>query len=249
MRLRVTVLVACGMASVVLAQVPKAGATRVNPKDGLTYVWIPPGKFTMGCSPGDSECDGDEKPAHQVTITKGFWIGQTEVTQAAYERVIGSNPSLFKGPSLPVAQIIWDEAQSYCRAVGMRLPTEAEWEYAARGGSTASRYGALDSVAWYNHNSGTLAAEGKTPEVAQKQANGFGLYDTLGNVWEWVADWYDASYYGSSPSRDPHGSTRGQYRGLRGGSRIGSPRDVRVSNRFRQVPGLRDLYIGVRCVG
>jgi formylglycine-generating enzyme required for sulfatase activity len=182
----------------------QAGKRKVNPKDGQTYVWIPPGTFTMGCSPGDSECYDEEKPAHQVTITKGFWMGQTEMTQTAYERMIGSNPSHFKGPSLPVETISWDQARAYCAAAGMRLPTEAEWEYAARGGSPSARYGPLDDVAWYGGNSGL-----KTHEVAQKRPNAYGMYDMLGNVWEWTSDWYNASYYGSNPSRDPQGPSGG----------------------------------------
>ena len=95
----------------------KAGAKKVNPKDGLTYIWIPPGSFMMGCSPGDSECAADEKPAHLVEITRGFWIGETPVTQASYERVMGSNPSRFKGPQQPVDGIKWEEAMAYCREV------------------------------------------------------------------------------------------------------------------------------------
>jgi formylglycine-generating enzyme required for sulfatase activity len=109
----------------------QAGATRVNPKDGLTYVWIPPGKFMVGCSPSDNECEDFEKPAHEVTLTKGFWTGQTEVTQEAYQRVTKSNPSTFTGGKLPVENVSWTEADEYCRATSGRLPTEAEWEYSA----------------------------------------------------------------------------------------------------------------------
>jgi formylglycine-generating enzyme required for sulfatase activity len=196
----------------------------------------------MGCSPGDNECGGNEKPAHHVSITKGFWIGQTEVTQAAYERVVGSNPSRFKGASLPVETINWDEAHAYCVAAGMRLPTEAEWEYAARGGNASARYGTLDAVAWYSGNSGS-----KTHEVGQKQANGYGLYDMLGNVWEWAADWYGS--YGSSAVNDPQGPSSGSGRALRGGSWVDDAGVARASNRGRFAPDDRSDGIGVRCAG
>src|SRR5579872_5668731 len=182
---------------------PQVGDKNVNPKDGLTYVWIQPGTFMMGCSPGDNDCTKEwEEPMHQVTITKGFWIGQTEVTQAAYERVMRTNPSYWKGPSLPVEQITWNEARAYCSTVGLRLPTEAEWEYAARGGISSARYGDVDSVAWYASNSGR-----QTHDVAQKQPNAYGLYDMLGNVEEWVADPFVARYYAQSPAIDPQGPT------------------------------------------
>jgi formylglycine-generating enzyme required for sulfatase activity len=198
-----------------------ARAARANPKDGLKYVWIPPGTFTMGCSKGDNECGGDESPAHEVTISKGFWLGQTEVTQEAYKRITGKNPSRFDGLRLPVERVSWNEAQAYCGAVGMRLPTEAEWEYAARGGSTAPLYGPLDSVAWYDGNSGQT-----THKVGQKQANGFGLYDMLGNVWEWQSSMM-----------------------LRGGSWYNTPRMVRVSSRDMHLPFYGGDGIGFRCAG
>jgi formylglycine-generating enzyme required for sulfatase activity len=182
---------------------PLAGDTRVNGKDGLTYVWIPAGTFTMGCSPGDYECAPAEKPAHDVTITKGFWIGQNGVTQEAYQKVTGKNPSGFKGTTLPVENINWNEARSFCQAVGMRLPTEAEWEYAARAGSQQSRYEDLATISWYRDNSANT-----THDVGQKPANAWGLYDTLGNVWEWASDWYADQL--PATVTDPAGPVSGQ---------------------------------------
>jgi formylglycine-generating enzyme required for sulfatase activity/tRNA A-37 threonylcarbamoyl transferase component Bud32 len=218
------------------------GDSKINPRDGLKYIWIPPGTFTMGCSPGDSECYDHEKPAHEVTISKGFWLGRTDVTQAAYQRVVGSNPSDFKGDNLPVEAVTWDEARSYCQAISGRLPTEAEWEYAARAGSKAARYGNLNDIAWYDGNSGD-----RTHKVAQKQANAFGLYDMLGNVSQWTADWYGSYQVGAA--RDPTGPASGAVRTLRGGSRLLNPPLVRVSFRLRLAPGDRIGSIGLRCVG
>ena len=186
-----------------------AGTTKVNPKDGLKYVWIPPGRFTMGCSPGDAECANNEKPAHEVNITKGFWMGQTEVTQEAYEKVTGKDPSHFKGAKLPVESITWNEAQSLCQMAGMRLRAEAEWEYAAQAGSTQGRYGDLVAISWNSGNSGNM-----THEVAQKVANAWGLYDTLGNVYEWTSDWYADKLPGAV--NDPAGPASGQARVVRG---------------------------------
>jgi formylglycine-generating enzyme required for sulfatase activity len=215
---------------------------KVNPKDWLTYVWIPPGRFTMGCSGGDAECYGDEQPAHEVTITKGFWLGQTPVTQVAYQRVTGSNPSAFRGDNLPVEQVTWDEARSYCQAIDGRLPTEAEWEYAARAGTTGSLYGSLDDIAWYSENSG-----GGTHEAGRKQPNDFGLYDMLGNVKQWTADRYGEAYYQASPRRDPTGPPSGQGRVLRGGAWDLDPRYIHVWYRGGFKPGVRFYNLGLRC--
>jgi formylglycine-generating enzyme required for sulfatase activity len=208
---------------------------KVNPKDGLKCVWIPPGTFMMGCSPGDDGCRDDEKPARHVIITKGFWLGQTEVTVGAYKRFAEATgrqmppePVLEETPlnpgwdneAMPIVNMTWNDAQAYCVWAGGRLPTEAEWEYAARAQSTGVRCGPLSESAWYADNSGRqrlhsymiwkedpayyldrLCGNGNgMQEVGQKRANGFGLYDMLGNVWEWVNDWYDEKYYQNSPS-------------------------------------------------
>ncbi|HXB72407.1 MAG TPA: TonB family protein [Candidatus Acidoferrales bacterium] len=202
--------------------------TMVNPTDGQNYVWIPPGSFTMGCSPGDTECAGDEKPPHAERIAKGFWLGQTEVTQAAYQLVTGGNPSNHKGDQFPVESLTWDHASNYCRAIGGRLPTEVEWEYAARAGSTWARYGSLDEVAWHSGNSG-----GATHPVATKQPNAFGLYDMLGNVWEYVT----GSYPGSLDKI------------LRGGAPFVDLRNTRASARGRSAPSGWAIGRGFRCAG
>ncbi len=235
----------------------KSGAvTKRNPPDELHFVWIPPGTFTMGCSAGDKECFSEELPAHPVTISKGFWIGQTEVTVRAYERFAGipqagrplpaaTKPAEHRvsEDSMPIVLVTWDEARDYCKWAGGRLPTEAEWEYAARGGSTGARYGKLDEIAWYQKNSGDTIHE-----VSQKIANGFGLFDMLGNAWEWVNDWYEGTYYSVSPGLDPQGPASGMMHVLRGGSWMNSSNLLRLSDRGRSKADLRFNYFGVRCV-
>jgi formylglycine-generating enzyme required for sulfatase activity len=224
-------------------------SSKINAKDGLTYIWIPAGAFQMGCSPDDPDCREDEVPVHTVTLTKGFWIGQMPVTQAAYMKVMGSNPSHFHGDQLPVETVSWDDAQAYCGRMDMRLPTEAEWEYAARGGGVAARYGPIDQIAWYGANSGDT-----THPVGKKQANAYGLYDVLGDVWEWTADWYGKKSYDAASVVDPKGPQAGKYHVLRGGSWVNDASGIRVSYRINGEPGGRsddhlDYGGGFRCVG
>jgi len=166
--------------------------TWVNPQDGQNYVWIPPGSFTMGCSQGDNECADDEKPTHVVAIDKGFWLGQTEVSIAAYNKYAGTHGLKLRAGegNLPVRNVPWAGAKAYCSAVGGRLPTEAEWEYAARGGRPEIYYGVLLDIAWYAGNS-----QDQPQPVGTKKPNSFGLYDMLGNVSEWVLDRYYKKYY------------------------------------------------------
>jgi len=258
-------------------------AANVNPMDGLKYVWIPPGTFMMGCSPGDTECADDEKPQHPVTIAKGLWMGQTEVTVGAYKgfaaamgkgmpKAVGFNPGGSRDWSnelMPMGNVTWDDAQAYCSRAGGRLPTEAEWEYAARAGSTESRYGVLDEIAWYADNSGRerldfdsilredrghylerFADNNNTMhEVGQKRANGFGLYDMLGNAEEWVNGWSDKKYYQKGPSQDPSGPTGSCCHVQRGGSWSDTLIAVRVSRRVGPPPAVSGVGDGFRCGG
>ena len=213
---------------------------RKNPIDGLTYARIPSGTFLMGCSPGDKECESDEKPPKSVTLTRGFWLGETEVTQEAFQKVMGNNPSYFQGKELPVESVTWEEARRYCEKVGGRLPTEAEWEWAARGGSPSARHGEVDRVGWHSGNS-----SGKTHPVKGKLVNGYGLYDMLGNVDEWTADWYQHSMSGGT---DPTGPNTGEYRTQRGGSyHEGDSRYLRASYRGRNLAFRPSNNYGFRC--
>jgi formylglycine-generating enzyme required for sulfatase activity len=263
---------------------PKAGDVRENPKDGQRYVYIPAGTFLMGCSGGDTECFDDEKPSHEVRITRGYWMGQTEVTVGAYKRFAaakgkpmpveptfmgrGLNPG-WSNDTLPMNQVDWNDARDYCSWAGMALPNEAEWEYAARAGETSARYGPLEEIAWFADNSGNshldskailkkkgnkyterLKENGNGPKpVAQKRPNLFGLYDTLGNLWEWTADWYSDKAYASSESIDPKGPDSGTDRVVRGGSVYDRSRYVRLSVRGRFAPSYRYLIQGFRCAG
>ena len=229
MRCTIAVLVLFGAGGFSMRSAAKADhrISKTNPRDGLTYIWIPAGSFTMGCSAADRECWSWEAAPHRVTIEKDFWIGRTEVTQRAYLHVVGKNPSRYRGPDLPVDQVSWTAAKQYCTTVGMRLPTESEWEYAARAGSEMSRYGPLESVGWFDGNS-----QDRTHPVGTKAPNAFGLYDLLGNVWEWVEDAYSANP---------------KMRTLCGGSFYNPARDLRPSNRLWANPELAHRDMGFRC--
>jgi formylglycine-generating enzyme required for sulfatase activity len=212
--------VASGLVAQNITSRSKAGELKNDA--GIDFVQIQPGEFMMGCSVGDIDCNADERPIHHVQITKPFQIGKFEVTQAQWQAVMGSNPSTIKGDTHPVETISKDEAHEFINRLNAkndgfryRLPTEAEWEYAARAGTNTSYTGKLDEIAWYNNNS-----EDETHPVGQKKPNAWGLYDMEGNVKEWVEDYYSANYYASSPAVDPTGPQGG---GGRGG-RFGGPR-------------------------
>ena len=204
---------------------------------GIEMLLVPGGTFMMGCSDGDTDC-GSETP-HQVTLTNAFYMGKTEVTQAQWQAKMGNNPSYWIGmsnsPSRPVDSVSWNMIQPFCVLSGLRLPTEAEWEFACRAGTTTPRYGVLDDVGWYVDNQ-----SGGTRPVATKLPNAFGLYDTIGNVYEWCQDWFGA--YGSASvtnpagPRDPTDSSGPYYRLLRGGCWIELARHCRSSDRGTSAP-------------
>ncbi len=210
-------------------------------EDGIDYVRICSGTFTMGSAKDDPQAYADEKPAHRVRLSE-FRIGKTEVTNAQYRRV---QPDHKGEDNLPAAKVSWTEAKAACEHFGGRLPTEAEWEYAARAGSTtawsfAGDENSLSDYAWFNKNAGDT-----THPVATKKPNAWGLYDLHGNVWEWVADWY--APYTAEAQPDPAGPATGESRVLRGGVFDGPPRVLRSAVRVRVRPGDRDRFIGFRC--
>ncbi|MEY4173189.1 MAG: hypothetical protein RI900_354, partial [Actinomycetota bacterium] len=210
---------------------------------GIDLQLVPPGSYSMGVSPGDAEAATDESPAHAVTLSSAFYLGRTEVTQAQWQARMGSNPSQFStsadSPSRPVERVSWNGVQAFLGSTGLRLPTEAEWEYACRAGTTASRYGAVGSVAWSTANAG-----GQTKPVAGLAPNALGLYDTLGNVYEWVSDWYGP--YASTAQTDPVGPATGANKALRGGSWTFAPSFSRASERDNVAPSASYNDIGFR---
>ena len=246
---------------------------RVKDKaSGIEMLLVPPGKFMMGKSLGDTAAIDWEKPAHQVTITNAFYLGRTEVTQLQWMKVMGKNPSRFQEWSsasredlisksnkdgnatlevqenldtnlekpgklltenYPVETISWDDCQKFCEKTGLKLPTEAQWEYACRAGVDKPTYGKLDQIAWFREDSGN-----STHPVAEKAPNALGFYDMLGNVWEWCHDWLDVDYYRSCEDGvvDPTGPSKGKYRLLRGGGWNGYFNHCRASKRGGNSP-------------
>jgi len=218
----------------------------------LEMVAVQGGTFMMGCtSEQSSDCDDCEKPAHEVTVSS-FYIGKYEVTQAQWRSIMVNNPSPshFKGDSLPVEQVSWDDVQEFIHKLNeqtgkqYRLPTEAEWEFAARGGvkSNGNKYSGsnnLEDVAWYSKNS-----ENITHPVGQKQSNELDIYDMSGNVWEWCNDWF--GNYSNKAQTNPQGHSFGLYRIYRGGSWYSYSRLVRVSYRISSSSADRDYCLGFR---
>ncbi|WP_282782467.1 formylglycine-generating enzyme family protein [Phaeodactylibacter xiamenensis] len=212
------------------------------------------GYFKMGCEALDYRCDSDELPAHGVELST-FLIGRYEVTQAQWEAVMGYNPSAFNGcPECPVEQVSWEDIQDFLEALNRmtngsyRLPTEAEWEYAARGGQNNNGFiyagnQKLDDVGWYNRNS-----RKKTYAIGSKSSNELSLYDMSGNVWEWCSDWYSKDYYSISTDYNPKGPSSGTLRVIRGGSWFSQARYCRVSSRIGYSPDFRGYGLGFRVV-
>ena len=213
---------------------------------GMKLRLIEPGEFMMGSEKGDN----NEKPVHKVKISKPFYIGVYEVTQAQYEKIMGTNRSEFSSADRPVECVSWNDAREFCKklsekeGVAYRLPTEAEWEYACRAGTKTEYYwgDTMDGrYAVYTENSG-----GKTQKVGTKEPNKWGLYDMSGNVWEWCEDLYGNRYSGSEEA-DPKGATKGEYRVLRGGSWCLNAENCRSAYRYSFVPTLRGDYLDFGC--
>ncbi len=224
-------------------------------------VLIPSGTFLMGtdhskeafqCAEYFGDCKGNwytrEEPLHKISISS-FFIDKEEVSQGQYFRIMKDNPSSFKGAKLPVEQVTWFEANQYCRKIGKRLPTEAEWEYAARAGTRLNYYWG-QKVGRGNANCdscGTIWEEKETSPVGYFPPNSWGLFDMSGNVWEWVSDWFDPKYYSKSPRKNPKGPKRGKLKVARGGSWYDTPYFSRHAFRNVFPPSIRNDALGFRC--
>jgi formylglycine-generating enzyme required for sulfatase activity len=225
-------------------------------------VFIPAGSFMMGCSPSDSECEEDEKPDHKVYLD-GSYIDKYEVTAGEFQNCVDAGKCSSNNYSTggnctygvsgkenhPINCVTWYGAQEYCEWAGKRLPTEAEWEKAARGGTdTKYPWGNGFETGKANCDEG-YCKDGyqTTSPVGSFMANGHGLFDMIGNVWEWVSDWYDEKYYQGSAGKNPSGPSSGHYKVLRGGSWDNGSWNMRVSGRAWYYPGGRLGDFGFRC--
>jgi formylglycine-generating enzyme required for sulfatase activity len=207
-------------------------------------VLIPAGEFIMGTDRSPSHTN--EEPTHTVYLD-AYYIDKYEVTQRQYKEVMGENPSVWIGSDMPVEVVSWFDAKEYCEKVGKRLPTEAEWEKAAKGGRDDIWAGTTDrenlgEYAWHNIN-----ARQKAHPVGQKKPNGYGIYDMSGNLYEWVSDWYKGQYYNISPKKNPTGPEEGLQRVLRGGSWDNHWYGIRTTRRIAQEPSMKTTYYGFRC--
>ena len=238
----------------------KAGDRMVKTVNGIEYAfcWCPPGSFLMGSPSSEPDRDDDETQ-HSVTLTRGFWMLKTQVTQAMWKSVMGTSisqqrdkantpwPLSGEGSDYPMYFVSWEECRSFCEKLSEKLgltvslPTEAQWEYACRAGTTGAYAGDLGEMGWYGSNSGY-----ETHPVGQKKPNAWGLDDMHGNVWEWCQDWYGS--YSTSPTSDPTGPSSGSSRVLRGGSWGNSARCCRSAYRGRLSPDYRDGILGFRPV-
>ena len=222
----------------------KEPTARVNPRDGQTYIWVAPGRFVMGCSDGDPDCADDEKPTRSVEMKSGFWLARTETTRAQYARATSTRQvSEDAAGDLPMTGVTWESAKAHCASVGGRLPSEVEWEYAARAGSTTRYYGVLADVAWFADN----AADQVHP-VGTKAPNALGLHDMLGNVSEWVRDRYYNAYDDTADPAVVEEPLAGNALGVaRGGSWVSDADGVRLSRRLEMYPDAEEAHIGFRC--
>ncbi|MFT7662676.1 MAG: sulfatase modifying factor 1 [Planctomycetota bacterium] len=229
--------------------------TVVDPKSGIVFKLIPSGTFLMG-SPESEESRGSDETQHWVKITKPFYMAETETTQEQWRKVMGTSPSHFSGSNRPVEQVSWTEAKEFCEKIGGVLPTESQWEYACRAGtSTPFSFGATISTSQANYNGNYTYGSGekgsyreKTTDVRSFSANGWGLFDMHGNVWEWCSDGFGDYPSGSrsSPARDPKGSSSASSRMLRGGCWYYDPRYLRAAYRGYSGPGGGNYFLGFR---
>ena len=225
--------------------------------DGLEWVQIPAASFEMGCVAGDTRCQPNETPRHSITLSRPFELMAKEVTVAqfrAYAAAIGERAPrqpAWNVDDHPVVNVSWVELRDFCAWNGGRLPTEAEWEFAARGGRSGSIFSWGDVYDRNRANGWRQAGRDvwrQTAPVASFPPNGYGLYDTIGNVWEWVNDWYWERQYTAFAEQDPSGPPDGEFRVLRGGSWANTAPQLRTSFRFRRpATGRYTLYIGGRC--